>query len=421
MRLILFLLFIITISPVASQNRDYAKNIIDTLSSPSFFGRGYVNRGDSITSEFLKSEFEKIGLEATKGSYFQTYTHPVNTFPGKLNLSFDGLLLKKGSQYHIDPFSCSGEGDYNISTISKEDFTSDQWLEKVKKSKRKVLSIDLTTLDEKDKSNEKYLEFVQYLKFEENIPAKALLIYKKNKQPWYVSNREGYRSVFTIFKDSIKQMPKTVSFQVENKFIENYRSKNVIGKIPGTSDSTIVITAHYDHLGMMGDDCYFPGANDNASGVALMLDLANYFKENPIKHTVYFIAFSGEEAGLLGSQHFVQNPLFPLKKIKFLLNIDLAGTGIDGATVVNGAVFEDEFQLLTSINEENNFLKTVNARGEACNSDHCFFYKKGVKSFFIYTLGGTKYYHDIFDSSDTLPLNEYDNYFKLIRNFLERR
>jgi Zn-dependent M28 family amino/carboxypeptidase len=85
----------------------------------------------------------------------------------------------------------------------------------------------------------------------------------------------------------------------------------------------------------MGEDTYFPGANDNASGISLLMNLAKYYAANPQEYSIGFICFAGEEAGLVGSHYFTENPLVSLKKVRFLLNTDLAGTGEEGITVVN--------------------------------------------------------------------------------------
>ena len=137
------------------------------------------------------------------------------------------------------------------------------------------------------------------------------------------------------------------------------------------------------------------------------------------KYTLAFIAFSGEGLGLLGAKYFTERPLFPLKKIKFLMNYDISGTGDDGIQVVNGKVYKDKFDLLVSLNQKYNLLKEVKIRGEACNSDHCMFHMAGVPSFFIYTLGGIQAYHDVYDKAETLPLTEYEDYFKLIIAFVK--
>ena len=179
-------------------------------------------------------------------------------------------------------------------------------------------------------------------------------------------------------------------------------------------DSFLVVTAHYDHLGGMGKTTYFPGANDNASGVSLMMELARYYAQNPQPYSIAFIAFAGEEAGLIGSKYFTENPLVPLTSIRFLLNTDLAGTGTNGITVVNATEFPKEFAWMNQVNDENKLLVKINSRGKAANSDHYFFTEKGVPSFFFYTLGGVTAYHDIYDRAEALPLNEFEDLFKLI-------
>jgi Zn-dependent M28 family amino/carboxypeptidase len=169
----------------------------------------------------------------------------------------------------------------------------------------------------------------------------------------------------------------------------------------------------------MGADTYFSGANDNASGVALLLSLAKYYSAHPQKYSIGFLLFAGEEAGLVGSKFFTENPLVPLKNIRFLINTDLAGTGEEGITVVNATEFPAEFALMNKINEEHKYLTKINARGKAANSDHYFFTEKGVPAFFFYTLGGIKAYHDVFDRSATLPLNEQADLFNLLIKFNE--
>ncbi|MDP4204980.1 MAG: M28 family peptidase, partial [Bacteroidota bacterium] len=181
----------------------------------------------------------------------------------------------------------------------------------------------------------------------------------------------------------------------------------------------IVVTAHYDHLGKMGKEVYFPGANDNASGVAMLLNLAKHYSEVKPKYSMVFIALSAEELGILGAKAYTDAPLTDLRKIKFLINFDLAGTGDEGIKIVNGSVFKEKFDLLSKINQANSLLPKVNIRGAACNSDHCAFYKKGVPCFYIYTQGGIQAYHDIYDKSETLPLTKFVNYCTLMIKFFD--
>ena len=218
-----------------------------------------------------------------------------------------------------------------------------------------------------------------------------------------------------------KQLPTSYKINIENKFINNFKTANICAMAQGTlkPDSFIFLTAHYDHLGGMGTDTYFPGANDNASGVTLLLSLAKYYASHPAAYSIGFILFAGEEAGLVGSKYYTENPIVPLKNIRFLINTDLAGTGDEGITVVNATEFPNEFALMNKINDENKYLVKINARGKASISDHYFFTEKGVPSFFFYTLGGIKAYHDVFDKASTLPLNEQADLFNLLTKFIQ--
>ena len=226
------------------------------------------------------------------------------------------------------------------------------------------------------------------------------------------------------FKEiGIKSFPLMNSYQQAFTFagIDNPKitGHNLIGYIPGTSEKIIVVSAHYDHLGGMGKDTYFPGANDNASGVSQLLSLAKYFAAHPHRYSMVFIGFSGEEAGILGSKYFSEHPLIPLSNIRFLVNLDLNGTGDEGMMVVNATIHPKEFNLLQQLNNLHHYFVKIGSRGKAANSDHYWFTQLGVPAFYMYTLGGIKAYHDVFDISKTLPLNKYNSLFKLLVGFSE--
>jgi Zn-dependent M28 family amino/carboxypeptidase len=169
----------------------------------------------------------------------------------------------------------------------------------------------------------------------------------------------------------------------------------------------------------MGKETYFPGANDNASGVGMLLYLAQELSLKRDSNFNYvFIAFGAEEAGLVGSHYFVEHPLFDLKKIRFLLNTDIMGSGEEGITVVNATLFKTEFEKLTQINLEANYLTQVKSRGPAANSDHYFFTEKGVPAFFVYTMGPNKHYHDIQDTAEELSYAAFEPLAKLLLAFI---
>ena len=207
------------------------------------------------------------------------------------------------------------------------------------------------------------------------------------------------------FTNSIFDKPITkLTIDVKNKFYKAYKSQNVIGYIKGEVDSFLVFTAHYDHLGKLGERATFYGANDNGSGDAMVLNLADYYSHHKSHYTMVFMFFSGEEVGLLGSIYNALHPVFDLKKVKFLMNLDMVGTGQEGIRIVNSTVFKKEYDLLNKINSNKKYLVEIKKRGEAANSDHYPFYAKGVPAFFIYTLGGSKQYHNIYDKPDQLSL-----------------
>lgn len=105
----------------------------------------------------------------------------------------------------------------------------------------------------------------------------------------------------------------------KNKRIKGF---NLIGFIPGRSKKNILISAHYDHLGIKNGQIYH-GADDNASGVAGLLKIAGYFMQNQPEHTLVFACFDAEEMGLQGSKAFVKNPPFPLGHIQLNINLDM--------------------------------------------------------------------------------------------------
>jgi hypothetical protein len=112
---------------------------------------------------------------------------------------------------------------------------------------------------------------------------------------------------------------------------------NLVGQIRGTvdPDSVIVVSAHYDHLGLRRGKLY-PGADDNASGVAAMLAIARHFRANPPRHTLLFVAFDAEESGLKGALAFVENPPVPLKSILLNVNFDMVSRNDAGEIFASG-------------------------------------------------------------------------------------
>lgn len=405
-----------------AQNITYARSLIDTLASPAMSGRGYVNDANRIASDFIAAEMQKHGLKSFPEGYFQPFRLPINTFPGKIELSLNDKKLKPGIEFIIFSTSPSVSGEYKIRTISSKAFVNPG---NFTKPKRKDFSGSLLLIDKSGMTKEQNRLVDSLVRTNFLKTAGYILVTDKERLLWSIS--QGFRQksypVFEVLKPAMPAKPKKASIAIEAVFEPEMQVSNVIGFIPGSAvpDSFLVITAHYDHLGMMGPEALFPGANDNASGVAMMLDMARHFSTpgNQPRYSMAFIALAAEETGLNGSEFYVEHPFSPLSQISFLINLDMVGTGSEGITVVNGSTFTNQFERLARINADNEYILTVKPRGESCNSDHCPFYKKGVPAVFIYSMGKEhREYHNIYDSRERVPLTEYEDIFRLLRDFI---
>ncbi len=407
-RIYTILLYSFLLSVSRGQDVNFARLVIDTLTSPSMHGRGYVNDGDKIAADFISNEFFKCGLFNFGENYFQPFGIPINTFPDTVEVYIDNNKLIPGRDYVIFSSSPSVSGTFDLEWFVAD--TSGNYPDSSLQFPGKFIITD---------KNQKEFEK------ENSFGSAGIIFLQKDKVWWHVSNGKTVKNYFQlqVLKDKIPVGAKTITIRALNHYFENYTTQNVIGFVPGRSypDSFFVFTAHYDHLGQMGSETFFPGANDNASGTAMLLDLARYYSkpENQPNVSISFIAFSAEEVGLLGSDYYVNNPLFPLNKIQFLINLDMVGSGSQGIKVVNGTVFKEEFDRLVRVNSDNEYILKVSERGESSNSDHYPFYAAGVPSFFIYTLGDEcKEYHNIYDVSDNVPLTEYADVFRLLVDFV---
>lgn len=373
-------LFLILIFGMRSNAQDtlYVRKCLSFLCSPTCFGRGYIKKGLQHAESFIISEIKKTKAVPLFGMHFtQAFRHPVNTFPKTCTVKWNGQILKPGIDYILDPGSYGGKGRCSLSLK------------------------DSATLRGYTKTAE--------------------VLVRARKKLTYAVAQSATKGVVLIDipRQKMPSEPVLLEWNISQKLDPDFVSKNIGAVIKGREfpDSMIVFTAHYDHLGGMGNKTFFPGANDNGAGIAGLLDLMRHYSLSPPRHSVVFLFFAGEEAGLLGSKFFVENSPVDLKKIKFLINLDLIGTGDDGITVVNATEFKPAFERLKKINEAEQLVKYIKPRGKAANSDHYWFTEKGVPGFFIYTMGGISAYHDVMDVEKTLPLTDYVDVIKLLLLF----
>jgi len=398
--------------PIYGQQK-FGKEIVAKLTSKEFHGRGYTNNGNLIAAEYLADQFEKYELKKFNDTYFQKFTIDINTFPKNCGVTINGKVLEPGVDFLPSPASGSGKGTYKLTWINKDNFLTISREIEIEKKPVEAIVLDMKGIKSQDT--------LQYFhQFKNYFSSKFPVVWIQDGKFTHSMSQTQQKSPIVLVRREFIEGAKSIDLDIEAVLEKDYETQNVIGFIPGRKKKKYMcVTGHYDHLGEIADTVMFPGANDNASGVAMLIYLMKYYKENPPKYNMVFLAFSAEEVGILGSKYYVENPIFPLEKIKFLLNCDISGTGDEGITVVNGTIHKKQFKNLSSINNENKYLHKVNIRGRAANSDHFWFTQQQVPCFFIYTMGGIKAYHDIYDKGETLPLTAFTNYSKLLVDFLD--
>ncbi len=219
---------------------------------------------------------------------------------------------------------------------------------------------------------------------------------------------DGYFQEFTFQKS---KNPHQDNVLTEEKSDTSHIGRNVIGYINNNAENTVIIGAHYDHLGMGGEGSLYRegpaihnGADDNASGVAVLLDLAKRLgfdsAQRPIKNNYLFIAFSGEEEGLLGSNYFVKNPTINTKKITYMLNMDMVGRlNAENTLAVHGTGTSPIFKQVVNANAGD--LKIAEHESGVGPSDHTSFYLADIPVLHFFT-GQHVDYHKPSDDSEKL-------------------
>lgn len=398
----------------------HASRLIDSLTSDRLAGRGYGPAdGARKAARFLAAQFERLGLEpfgdSVGKSYYQHFALPINTFPGSLRLSLDGRSLRPGYEFIAAPDCPSADLSGRVVLFDTTWFGIDTGALKQRLRPRTLRGRVLVLRAPDEKRLAKLPGAVQ--RWVQS--AAAVLIREPKKLTASLAREQAPQPRLHVLDSAWTRgpVPRRFELTVGARFEPAYPAMNIIGRVRGTgaSDSVLVVTAHYDHLGQQGPEVTFYGANDNASGTAMLLDLARYYayenpplaSRHPPRHDILFIAFGAEEAGLIGSQWCVAHPPVPLKRIRFLVNLDLEGFG-DGATVVNATFHKKRFQLLDSLSRTAHVggPLPLKQRGRAANSDHYPFSERGVPAFFIYSLGGPGYYHDVRDRAPTLDLRK---------------
>lgn len=413
----LFLLFFVFVAvSVSAQDLGHYKEIIKELSSAKYRGRGYAEDGANKAGKWIAKEFAKMGADEV---VCQPFTHNINTFPGKMEFSVDGIRQIPGVDFTLREFNPSIKGEFKLYYIDMENYDADR------------VFADLALPEWENAMVVCDFMFT----FQHGADFKKMQSKEECSSAGFIYTWEAPLKFYKAYGDTVKDKPiiwvtpdfptdaKMVKLDIENEFLEDCECFNVIAKVEGEKhDQCYVFTAHYDHLGLLGKKTYYPGAHDNASGTAAIITLAAYYAEHTPEYDMYFIAFSGEDANLRGSEWYAKHPIVPLSDIRYLINLDMIGDNNSDlyCEVSNEGVAG--YEVFEMVNSEKGYFKALDRAELADNSDHYPFAVRNVPCIFFMNENGDafKYYHTVYDTFENSIFDNYEPTCKLIIDFIER-
>ena len=401
---------------VQAQDLPRFEKMVRQLSGAKYQGRGYARDGVRKAGTYIAREFQKSGVDAVT---LQSFTLDINTFSGRMDMWADGRKLVPGIDFSTREYSPGVHGEFPVYHVDTLNFDADSMFADLA---RPEYANCLVCCEFWFTYNHR--EAFAKLQKAGACPNAGLLYEWTSPIKFYKAYGEKVvdKPIVWVTPEAIAGV-KTVRLNVDNEFLKDYPTENVIAKVEGRRhDGCYVFTAHYDHLGNLGWKVYYPGANDNASGTAAIITLAQYYAEHRPEYDMYFIAFSGEDANLRGSTWYVEHPVVPLDQIRYLFNLDMIGDNnpVQYCEVSDAGMAR--YGLFEQINAEQGLFQALN-RGElAANSDHYPFAVRGVPCIFLENQEGDAfpYYHTPNDNMKTIRLDSYIPVFKLVTSFVEK-
>ena len=397
---------------------------IQFLADDKLEGRRTGTNGEELAMQYISKQFKEIGL-IPKGTESFPQNFVVNDgkqIDGVTELIINGNKLESGKDFFPFPFS----PDVSIEAlpaiaVQESDMP---WF------------FDLKETLEENKSNP-HFDLPDYVrtntKKAKDRGASAVILYNTSsiddKLAFDPKDRSEQLSIAVLYvtkqaaQKYFTDKAATLNIKLRTSISEKKRiGRNVIGYIDNNAATTVILGAHYDHLGY-GEDgnsrhtAHEPsihnGADDNASGTAALIELARKLKASKAKNNNYlFIAFSGEELGLYGSKYFTENPTIDLKAVNYMINMDMVGRLNDSTKVITigGYGTSPEWPNVISKEYYNATKKTkktlpaliikIDSSGTG-PSDHTSFYRKNIPVLFYFT-GLHTDYHKPSDDADKI-------------------
>ncbi|MBP5190453.1 MAG: M28 family peptidase [Bacteroidales bacterium] len=407
-----------------AQDTNYMRQVLRKLTSEQFHGRGYSFRGDSIAAEYIRGELRRLHVAPLIDNYFQSYTFSTHSMEGPLYFKVDGKKLEPYKQFRVPAWSKSSWGDYKVISVSAEVLIDTVAMQKFLKKNNDLLQDVFVYIDASKWCLSSLgvaldiMKEVNKLRVRNPFNSRGIIVgmYELSTYSPALTDYEHGYSYIEVLASEMPAKVKKINCGIFTQFNPDYQTQNVYGYIPGEVDTMIVYTAHYDHLGTMGDSIVFYGAHDNASGVATVLDIARITVSEKPHYTHVFCFFSGEEAGLKGSKYAADHPVFEFNKVRLLINIDMFCGGNEGIMVFNAETPETKpyYERLKTLNDALEIAPEIRPRANRPNSDHWYF-SKHMPAVFLLSMG-QRYggYHDPDDTCDRCGLENYINYVTLI-------
>ena len=416
MKKILLLILAVMTVQLNAQDLAHYKKIVKELSSAKYQGRGYAEDGANKAGKWIAKEFAKVGADEVT---CQPFNLNINTFPGKMDVRVDGKKLTPGVDFTLREFNPGLKGEFKLYYVDMENFDAEK------------MYADLATPEYEGAMVVCYFMFsmkngksFRKLSSKKDCSNVGMVYTWEEPLKFYKAYGEVVREKPILWvKPDFPKNAKTIKVNMENKFLQDYECFNVIAKVEGNRhDSCYVFTAHYDHLGKLGKKTFYPGAHDNASGTAAIITFAAHYAKNKPEFDMYFIAFSGEDANLRGSDWYVEHPIVPLSQIKFLFNLDMIADNNPKQYCEFNDVAMDGYALFEKINAEKGYFKALDRHDLDENSDHWPFAKKNVPVVFFMNEHGDayKYYHTVHDTYQNHISTNYEPSFKIIEDFIKR-
>lgn len=417
-------------------------DIITELSSPKYEGRLAGTLGNKLTEDYIADYFNEIGLLSPDSidNYRQEYTQGVkicNSAPVLNIIDNQGKVLKSFS--YPKNFICSSMAGTKLKGNITEKMAVVYNMEELKKNgekfKDKVVVV-LSSVRREAGNNQTLFKLLNSIGikgaileidiFSPTNPYKHLPISGvpgdiekyDNSGPLVIYAESN--TIDELSDAALKDLSVNISVDFSGQVV---KASNIIGIIPGTDeklkDEFIIIGGHMDHIGDNKNGEYNPGALDNASGVACMMELARIIKQGrPPKKSILFIAFNGEEEGLLGSYHYAENPFYALDKA-VVINLDMVGSKNEIPLSIAGM---GESKLRLDLAAYASYLNILYERTMEEGSDHSPFAERGVEAVTLIHLDiENEAYHTPKDSiDDTIDKDRIGEVCKLVLYYIDK-